>query len=190
MALWKSSRWQRLCIQLTREERKTSAKANSYLWWEKKTNWFFFPQPSPRYFWKKEKQPNYISDFSIHMEIFVSKNNIALLLDSFKNYYLIILRYITKLQLKTHKTPPTRQGLDEFLLQCATCPAAKFLLTTSLLEKCVHLSFQNISSCKIVKEGQYSEHPDELKMQKKGRRSVRKGAGYHVWQEKSYINTA
>lgn len=27
-------------------------------------------------------------------------------------------------------------------------------------------------------------------MQKKGTESVRKSAGYHVWQEKSYINTA
>lgn len=64
----------------------------------------------------KEKQPN---QFSIHTEIFFSENMIALLFISFKNYYLIILRYITKLQQKPTKPLPQGRDLMNF---CCSVP--------------------------------------------------------------------
>lgn len=112
---------------------------------------------------------------------------IALLFNSFKVH--------NKTTIKTHKTPPTRQRPDEFLLQYATCPAAKFLLTTLLLEKCVHLfSSQNMSRHGAAKQLRRDNIQNTLmnsKCRKKGESySVIKSAGYHVWQEKSYINIA
>lgn len=74
------------------EEKKTSARANKDLWRRKKACFFFFPTAQSQVFLRKmkEKQPNYITDFSIHMDIFVSKSMIVLLFNIFKNYYLII----------------------------------------------------------------------------------------------------
>lgn len=59
---------------------------------------------------------------------------------------------------------------------------------------CLHLlSFQNISSHGAGKQFRRDNIQNTLmnsKCRKKGRKSVRKSRGYHVWQEKSCINTA